>query len=132
MRAHAERVYPEECCGVLLGTRGGSRENDERTVVEVRACVNTRAGTRGRYAIAPEELVAVQRAARERRLEIIGFYHSHPDHPAEPSGFDLDHSCWPSDSYIIVAVEKGRASVLNSFVKPDYEHFVQEEIVIEE
>ncbi|HEU4390223.1 MAG TPA: Mov34/MPN/PAD-1 family protein, partial [Blastocatellia bacterium] len=65
-----------------------------------------------------------------KKIGIIGYYHSHPDHPAAPSGFDLDHSCWPGESYIIVSVERGKAAALNSFRKPDYAQFVQEEVIV--
>jgi proteasome lid subunit RPN8/RPN11 len=85
-----------------------------------------------RYLITPDQARRAEMFAREQKLGVIGYYHSHPDHPAQPSGFDLDHSCWPTDSYIIVSVEKGKASVLNSFTKPDYEKFEPEEILIVE
>jgi proteasome lid subunit RPN8/RPN11 len=109
---HAEREYPEECCGVLLGSVAG----DTRTVVEARACVNTRAEERGRYAIAPAELIAAPREARARGLAIVGFYHSHPDHPAAPSATDRDEACWPECSYVIVSAGQGHAGEMRSFV----------------
>ena len=109
--AHAERAYPEECCGVLLGRARG----DAREVVEARACANARAGRRDRYAIAPEELIAAQRAARERGLELLGFYHSHPDHPLEPSATDRAEAYWEGCSYVIVSVAGGQAGELRSF-----------------
>ena len=112
---HAEREYPEECCGVLLGAAAG----ETRTVAEARACVNVRAGDRGRYAIAPAELIAAQRAARARGLAVVGFYHSHPDHPAAPSATDRDEAYWPDCSYVIVSTAKGRAGELRSFVLRD-------------
>ena len=111
LRAHAERAYPEECCGVLLGRARG----DAREVVEARACANARAGRRDRYAIAPEELVAAQREARERGLEIVGFYHSHPDHPPEPSATDRAEAYWEGCSYVIVSVAQGRPKEVRSF-----------------
>ena len=134
MRAHGERDYPYECCGFLIGEKDGET-NVLRTVYRADnkwTKTTERESQANRYLITPEQARHAEMFAREQNLGIIGFYHSHPDHPAEPSGFDLNHSCWPSDSYIIVAVEKGQASVLNSFVKPDYEHFVQEDIVIED
>ncbi len=134
IRKHGEEAYPYECCGFLLGEKDGET-NVLRVVYRAEnewTKTTERESQANRYLITPEQSRRAEMFAREQQLGIIGFYHSHPDHPAEPSGFDLDHSCWPSDSYIIVSVEKGRASVLNSFVKPDYEQFVQEEIVIEE
>jgi len=107
MRAHAERAYPEECCGILLG--------HAREALESRACANTRAGERGRYAIAPQELIAAQREGRERNLEIVGFYHSHPDHPAEPSPTDAAEAYWEGCSYVIVSVVQRKAAELRSF-----------------
>ncbi|HSE49464.1 MAG TPA: M67 family metallopeptidase [Terriglobales bacterium] len=112
LRAQGQRAYPEECCGVLLGRARG----DTREVVEARACANARAGTRDRYAIAPGELIAAQRAARERGLELLGFYHSHPDHPPEPSATDRVEAYWEGSSYVIVSVTRGQADDLRSFV----------------
>jgi proteasome lid subunit RPN8/RPN11 len=90
-----------------------------------------RESQKNRYWITPEQYRRADQYARDRGLGIIGYYHSHPDHPAEPSGYDLDHSCWPGESYIIVSIEQGRAARLNSFTKPDYESFVQEEVIVE-
>jgi proteasome lid subunit RPN8/RPN11 len=87
---------------------------------------------RNRYLITPNQYKRADDFARSKGLGIIGYYHSHPDHPPVPSGFDLDHSCWPGESYIIVSVEKGRARTMNSFNKPDYTKFETEEIVIED
>lgn len=83
-----------------------------------------------RYLITPDEYRRADRHARNLGIGIIGYYHSHPDHPARPSGYDLDHSCWPNESYIIVCVENGKGGDLNSFTKPDYEKFEQEEIIV--
>jgi proteasome lid subunit RPN8/RPN11 len=81
--------------------------------------------------ITPQQYKRADDYARSRGLGVIGYYHSHPDHPAAPSGYDLDHSCWPGESYIIVAVERGKSAALNSFTKPDYTSFEQEEILID-
>lgn len=134
IKKHGEETYPHECCGFLIGEKDGEvnvlrmihrAENEWAKTTERESQAN-------RYLITPEQARQAEMLAREKQLGVIGYYHSHPDHPAQPSGFDLDHSCWPTDSYIIVSVEKGRASVLNSFMKPDYEQFVQEEILIVE
>lgn len=104
---HAElcRAYPEEGCGVLLGTEGSGR----RDVVRAVPLGNQREDSRGnRYVISPEQFLAAERAARRDGLDVLGFFHSHPDHPARPSAFDLEHA-WPWYSYLIVSVERGRA-----------------------
>jgi proteasome lid subunit RPN8/RPN11 len=112
LRAHGEETYPHECCGVLLGRM----EGEERQVVETVRCGNTRADRpQDRYNIDPRELVRIQRQGRERGLDIVGFYHSHPDHPARWSQTDLAEAHWMGCSYIITSVEKGRAVSTNSF-----------------
>jgi proteasome lid subunit RPN8/RPN11 len=128
IRKHGEETYPHECCGFLFGRNEGGTN----TLSEVYGAENEREDSRhNRYLITPDQYRRADAEARSRGLGIIGYYHSHPDHPAQPSGFDLDHSCWPGESYIIVSVEQGRAGALNSFTKPDYTRFEQEEIVIE-
>ena len=113
LRAHGEETYPHECCGVLLG-RGSGEE--ERHVVEVVRCGNTRGDRpQDRYNIDPREVIRIQRQGYERGLEIVGFYHSHPDHPARWSQTDLAEAHWIGCSYIITSVEKGRAVTTNSF-----------------
>jgi proteasome lid subunit RPN8/RPN11 len=128
IRKHGEQTYPHECCGFLLGERDGSTN----CLREVYPAENERQDSRhNRYLITPEQSKRADDYARSRKLGVIGYYHSHPDHPAAPSGYDLDHSCWPGESYIIVSIEKGKAAALNSFTKPDYTQFEQEEILIE-
>jgi proteasome lid subunit RPN8/RPN11 len=87
---------------------------------------------RNRYLITPEQWKRADAHARKHGLGIVGYYHSHPDHPAAPSGFDLDHSCWPGESYIIVSIQQGRAADINSFTKPDYSQFEKEAILVED
>jgi proteasome lid subunit RPN8/RPN11 len=129
IRKHGEQTYPYECCGFLLGVR----EGDTNVLNEAFPAENERQESQEtRYLITPQQYRRADEYARNRGLGIIGYYHSHPDHPAAPSGYDLDHSCWPGESYIIVAIEKGRSAALNSFTKPDYTSFEQEEIVIED
>lgn len=129
IRQHGERTYPYECCGFLLGVR----EVETNLLSETLPAENERQESREtRYLITPQQYKGADDYARTRGLGIIGYYHSHPDHPAAPSGYDLDHSCWPGESYIIVAIEKGKSAALNSFTKPDYTSFEQEEIQIEE
>ena len=129
IRQHGERTYPYECCGFLLG----AREGETNVLAEAFPAENERQESQEtRYLITPDQYKRADDYARRRGLGVIGYYHSHPDHPAAPSGYDLDHSCWPGESYIIVAIEKGKAVALNSFTKPDYTRFEQEEIIIVE
>jgi len=112
IRRHGEETYPHECCGVLLGVIG----NDTREVRATVRCANTRIDSpQNRYHIDPRELVRVQREARERDLDIVGFYHSHPDHPARWSPTDFQEAHWIGCSYVITSVEHGRAAQTNSF-----------------
>jgi proteasome lid subunit RPN8/RPN11 len=128
IKKHGEATYPHECCGFLLG----KREGDTNVLGEVHAAENERTESREtRYLITPEQYKRADDYARSRGLGVIGYYHSHPDHPAAPSAYDLDHSCWPGESYIIVAIEQGKSAALNSFTKPDYTRFEQEEILID-
>ncbi|MGC1161845.1 MAG: M67 family metallopeptidase, partial [Candidatus Sulfotelmatobacter sp.] len=113
LRRHGEETYPHECCGVLLG-----RVDDGglRIVTSTARCGNTRTDSpQNRYNIDPRDQIRIQREGRERGEEIIGYYHSHPDHPARPSPTDLDEAHWPGYSYVITSVEKGKASITNSF-----------------
>lgn len=113
LRQHGEETYPHECCGVLLGRFDG----EHRAVESVVRCGNTRDDSpQNRYHIAPVELVRIQRQGRERGLDIVGFYHSHPDHPARWSATDFAEAHWIGCSYVITSVEKGIATVTNSFL----------------
>jgi proteasome lid subunit RPN8/RPN11 len=105
---HARAEYPNEACGVLLRAAGGE-------VIQAVACSNVAALPRSRYQIDPPELIAVQRRARERGLEIAGFYHSHPDAEAEPSATDAAEAYWTGCSYVIAAVRGGDVIELRSF-----------------
>jgi proteasome lid subunit RPN8/RPN11 len=112
IRRHGEETYPHECCGVLLGIM-----NDvTRTVISVARCGNTRQDSpHNRYHIDPKELVRIQREGRERGEDIVGFYHSHPDHPARWSQTDLAEAHWIGCSYVITSVAQGRAEITNCF-----------------
>ncbi|MGD0798747.1 MAG: M67 family metallopeptidase [Acidobacteriaceae bacterium] len=132
LRAHGEETYPHECCGVLLGV--AAPEGNQ--VREVIAAGNTRIDSlHNRYNIAPEELVMIQRQARKLGFDIVGFYHSHPDHPAMWSSTDIAEAHWPGCSYVITSVEKGTAKVTNSFLLTgageDDKRFVDEPVEIE-
>jgi proteasome lid subunit RPN8/RPN11 len=126
IRAHGVRDYPYECCGLLLGRFGP----DGKLVTETYPISNAReeSAKRNRFLITPEELMKGERYAREHDLEVVGFYHSHPDSPAVPSQYDLEHA-WPTYSYIIVSTSADRANDLFSWEQePDRSRFNQEEI----
>jgi proteasome lid subunit RPN8/RPN11 len=113
LRRHGEETYPQECCGVLLG---GANDDGTRVVTSTARCGNTRTDSpQNRYHIDPRELIRIQREGRERGEDIVGFYHSHPDHPARWSETDLAEAHWMGCSYVITSVEKGKASMTNSF-----------------
>jgi proteasome lid subunit RPN8/RPN11 len=118
IRRHGEQTYPYECCGVLLGRSTPSDNHYALNEVEeaVRAGNTRTDSARNRYNIAPQELVKIQRQGRERGLDIVGFYHSHPDHPAQWSKTDFAEAHWLGCSYVITAVEKGVAKATNSFL----------------
>src|SRR6185436_17653463 len=123
---HGERDYPFECCGLLLGSFA-----EEKVVTEIYPISNAReeAAKRRRFLIRPEELMRGERYASARGMEVLGFYHSHPDHPAKPSQYDLEHA-WPVYSYIVVSVAAGSAGELRCWeMKPDRSQFIEEEIV---
>lgn len=142
IRAHAESTYPDECCGLLLG----KLSQNSKTLVEViatenawsvetaeffssiRASADVASKKRHHYTIAPEVMLRAQREARDRQLDIIGIYHSHPDHPAMPSEFDRVYA-WYQYSYIIVSVPQGKAGTLKSWSLDDNHQFQPEEII---
>ena len=103
---HGEQTYPEECCGFLIG-----RADAETTWVErLLPVANERQDSRhNRYVINPETVLAAHKEARAAGADVVGYYHSHPDHPSKPSDFDREHA-WPGLSYLIVSVQKGRAA----------------------
>jgi proteasome lid subunit RPN8/RPN11 len=126
LRAHGEETYPNECCGVLLG-KNVAGEGDSSAAMNSPAVINhvrqiVRAGNtrtdsaHNRYNIAPQELVKIQRQARGLGLDIVGFYHSHPDHPAQWSTTDFAEAHWLGCSYVITSIEHGKAATTNSFL----------------
>jgi proteasome lid subunit RPN8/RPN11 len=126
IREHGVRDYPYECCGLLLGRYGV----EGKLVNETYAISNAReeSAKRNRFLIEPAELLRGEKYARSRDLEVVGFYHSHPDSPAAPSQYDLEHA-WPTYSYIIVSTRADRATDLFSWEQePDRSRFNQEEL----
>jgi proteasome lid subunit RPN8/RPN11 len=112
IRAHGEATYPEECCGFLLGEMipEGNR------VVAIQRVENRQQENRERrYVITPADYNAADRTARAQGLDIVGIYHSHPDHPARPSATDLAEATFPGYTYVIVSVQQGRAAELTAW-----------------
>ncbi len=112
IESHGERTYPEECCGILLGTSSG----EERVVVDVAELDNVQEeNRRRRFFVTPAQYMRAERTASDRRLEQLGFYHSHPDHPAIPSEFDREHAL-PWFTYAVLAVERGAPKVMTAWL----------------
>jgi proteasome lid subunit RPN8/RPN11 len=125
IRRHAASAYPYECCGALIGVRG---DDGRAAIVEATPLENvTEEGRRRRFRVSPAEYRQSEARARALGAELIGFYHSHPDHPAVPSQYDLDHA-WPNFSYVIVAVASGTPGDLRSWrLRADRSVFDEEE-----
>jgi proteasome lid subunit RPN8/RPN11 len=113
LRREGEQAYPAECCGVLAG-RGG----EVKEVLRLVPVPNRRTDDPHRYLIAPDDLRKIDADLRRSGLEVLGFYHSHPDHPAVPSAFDTEHA-WPWYSYLIVRVDGGTAAECASWQLQD-------------
>jgi proteasome lid subunit RPN8/RPN11 len=113
IRSEGERAYPGECCGVLAG-----RTEEVKEVVSLVPMLNRRSDDPHRYLIGPDDLCRIESELRQNRLEVLGFYHSHPDHPAAPSSFDTEHA-WPWYSYLIVRVNRGQAGEATSWQLAD-------------
>ena|ERR1700682_23106 len=128
IRSEAERTYPHECCGILLGSIG----DGSQTVTLTIACNNQSTDAPERqYSIDPKQVIAAMKLARTRGENIIGFYHSHPDHPARYSATDLAEAHWMDCSYVITSVDRGRATDTVAFVlrgSEDNKRFEPEEI----
>ncbi|MFQ5708807.1 MAG: M67 family metallopeptidase [bacterium] len=129
IKADGEEAYPSECCGFLLGRF----DNNDKEVLLTLGAMNAREESEQyhRYLIDPQAFLQGEKFARERNMEIVGFYHSHPDAEARPSNYDLEHG-WPRYSYVIVSVKNRRAQEVTSWLlQDDRSKFLQEEIVIE-
>ena len=127
IRRHGAQTYPEECGGLLLG----SLLDGVRIIQEVYPMENVRPDSRGnRVQLDPLAYARAEREAGRRGLGVWGYYHSHPDHPAVPSGYDLDHAPFTEWSYLIVAVRQGRAEEIRAWtVRDDRSQFDEEEIL---
>ena len=128
MREQFEAGYPNEACGALIGRV----DAEDHEVTEFRGMRNVITDRpRDRYALDPLEQLQVQKDAESRGLEIIGFAHSHPDHPPVPSQFDAEHA-WSFYSYVVASVQKGRLREARSWRLDDAKTFQQERLVIDE
>src|SRR5688572_18912159 len=121
IRRHGEETYPHECCGALVGAAG-------RITAAVPLPNTTEEGPRRRFLVRPSDYRMAEVQAGERGGDLIGFYHSHPDHPARPSQYDLDHA-WPNFAYIIVAVASGKSQAMTVwYLKEDRSSFDEGEL----
>jgi proteasome lid subunit RPN8/RPN11 len=121
IRRHGEETYPHECCGALVGASG-------RVTAAVALPNTTEEGPRRRFLVRPSDYRLAEKQAGELGGELLGFYHSHPDHPARPSQFDLDHA-WPTFAYVIVAVAAGAARDMTVwYLKEDRSIFEEGEL----
>jgi len=132
IRAHGAETYPHECCGALLGRDSEASSQDAvREVLGLLPLVNRRDDSpRNRFSVTAEDVLKADKSAQAQGLEVIGWYHSHPDHPARPSQYDRDHA-WPWYSYIIVSVHKGAPQDMTSWrLNDDRQEFSPEGIEI--
>ena len=125
---HAEQIYPEECCGMMLGFS----ENGVHSINEVIQIDNSQSDNRQRrFFITPEQYRNAEQLAKKWKMELLGFYHSHPDHPAAPSAFDTDHAL-PWFTYIIVSVDNGKAGAMTAWLlNEERGQFVERVIIVE-
>ena len=129
--SEGERAYPDECCGVLLGVLG---RTGEKSVTQILPVSNEfyQGEQYHRFLITPENMLVAEKKARALKLDVLGFYHSHPDHPAKPSDYDREHAL-PFYSYIITAVEKGEARDFTSWIlEDDRSAFIAEDVIIKQ
>jgi proteasome lid subunit RPN8/RPN11 len=140
IRAHGAETYPDECCGALLGRDGISSDAAEegaalpsREVLALFPLVNRRDDSpRNRFSLTADDVRDAEKAAREKGLDVVGWYHSHPDHPARPSEYDREHA-WPWYSYIIVSVASGKPAEMTSWrLNDDRVAYTCEEIAVRE
>jgi proteasome lid subunit RPN8/RPN11 len=121
IRRHGEETYPHECCGALIGS-------GNRVTATVALPNTTEEGPRRRFMVRPSDYRLAEQKATELGGELLGFYHSHPDHPARPSQYDLDHA-WPTFAYIIVAVATGKSAAMTVwYLKEDRSSFEEGEL----
>jgi proteasome lid subunit RPN8/RPN11 len=141
IREHGAETYPHECCGALLGrdldaaetTAAGVATLPSREILALYPLVNRRDDSpRNRFSVTSDDVRDAERAARDQGIDVVGWYHSHPDHPAAPSEYDRDHA-WPWYSYIIVSVAHGKPQEMTSWrLGDDRSQFTGEDLEIRE
>jgi len=126
IRAHGAETYPHECCGALLG-----RDDEVREILGLFPLINRRDDSpQNRFSVTAQDVLDAEKSARQQGLDVVGWYHSHPDHPARPSEYDRDHA-WPWYSYIIVSVAQGQPQDMTSWrLNDDRQQFSPEVIQI--
>jgi proteasome lid subunit RPN8/RPN11 len=140
IREHGAETYPHECCGALLGRDGadghgtitaGGVQLPAREILALFPLVNRRDDSpHNRFSVTAEDVRDAEKAAREQQLDVVGWYHSHPDHPAKPSQYDREHA-WPWYSYVIVSVANGKPAEMTSWrLSDDRSDYACEEIAI--
>ena len=140
IRAHGAETYPHECCGALLGRDAGEAAvgdpakypvAPEREILALYPLVNRRDDSpRNRFSVTSEDVMAAEKVARESGMDVVGWYHSHPDHPAQPSQYDREHA-WPWYSYVIVSVANRKPQDMTSWrLSDDRSAYACEEIAI--
>jgi proteasome lid subunit RPN8/RPN11 len=138
IRAHGAETYPYECCGALLGrdldvapSSSEGANQSSREIIALFPLVNRRDDSpRNRFSVTSDDVRDAEKAAREKGIDVVGWYHSHPDHPAKPSEFDREHA-WPWYSYIIVSVANAEAENMTSWrLSDDREQMTPEELEI--
>jgi len=127
MEHEARRAYPEECCGILLGTVAGGRRT-VRSVIPIRNA--RRDSARSRYLITPGDLLDAEKTARRDGTAIVGYFHSHPDVPPVPSLTDLKEATWPNTSYVILAVREGLVDEIRSWTLAEDRASMNEEPIL--
>ena len=127
IKSHGAEGYPHEVCGIFLGTGNG----DDREVVEIKRAGNLNLDrAHDRYEMDPQDMIKAEKEGRDKGLDIVGFYHSHPDHPDAPSEFDRERA-WPYYSYLIVSVKKGKEFAMRSWLlNEESEVFEEEKIAL--
>ncbi|HWW18062.1 MAG TPA: M67 family metallopeptidase [Candidatus Saccharimonadales bacterium] len=139
IRQHGADSYPNECCGALLGRDAAAPEvtataagvQPPREILALFPLVNRRDDSpRNRFSVTAEDVRDAEKAAQEKKLDVVGWYHSHPDHPAQPSQYDREHA-WPWYSYVIVSVTSGKPAEMTSWrLSDDRSAYACEDIAI--
>ena len=131
IKQHGEDTFPEECCGALLGECHADEDNREvKLIVKIENL--SQENKARRFMITPKDYMKMEKMAIEKKMQLLGFYHSHPNHPAKPSETDLNYA-WPNFSYPIVSIMAGKFDVIRSYaLVPEKKEFAEEKVIVEE